>query len=364
MTIYILSSLLLSLCILVGFLLLRMQRIRNENYQLLEYLDEGIFLIDERLHICFANAGASKMIGISKRRLIHSLFPSNTPLQQSCLHLLSISRDRGEIMTDSFSTNEGRKLYIDLIAFPRKNGSGFYLILQDKSSHHKVIEMGKDFVSNASHELRTPITIIRGFAETLQDLPEISTEMLCDITEKIVRNCQRMDNLVRNLLTLADIENIDGKHFQECNFSALVEDCAHLLLSLHPEAQVSLDKDSDSLSIPADRDLLELAVMNILENAIKYSPHPASISLAIFEKEEEVQLHIRDKGIGIPAGDLDQIFERFYTVDKAHSRRLGGAGLGLSIVKTIIEKHEGAIDVTSEIGQGSTFTIHLPRSYV
>lgn len=237
------------------------------------------------------------------------------------------------------------------------------LMGQLDASHHKVLEMGKDFVSNASHELRTPITIIRGFAETLQDLPELSPEMLGDITEKIVRNCHRMDTLVRSLLTLADIENLSSARFHACELISLIEGCCHILLSLHPEVKITFEQNLENLTVPADRDLLELAVMNLLENAVKYSPAPASITITLSQKERETEFSIRDKGIGIPEGDLEHVFERFFTVNKAHSRRLGGAGLGLSIVKTIIEKHDGSISVCSKLGEGSTFRVLLPLSF-
>ena len=226
------------------------------------------------------------------------------------------------ILTDSISVSEGKKLYLDLIAAPKTRSSGAIIVLQDKSSHYKVLEMGKDFVANASHELRTPITIIRGFAETLQDLPEISKEMLTDITEKIVRNCQRMDNLVKNLLTLADIENLPETRFKQCDVLSMLDNCRHLLLSIYPEAQVEIQKSEDRIMLYADSDLLELAIMNLFDNAAKYSKPPAHIIASIEQTGDEVHLKIRDHGIGIPPADLEHIFERFYTVNKAHSRRL------------------------------------------
>jgi signal transduction histidine kinase len=220
------------------------------------------------------------------------------------------------------------------------------------------LEIGKDFITNASHELRTPITIIKGFAETLQDMPNLPPEMVADITEKIVRSCQRMDLLVKNLLTLADLENLPSLRLQECDLVALLENCQHFLQAAHPAAQLNLEKKKKgNITILADPDILELALMNLLENAVKYSPVPASISISIEKIKEKVKVCIKDQGIGIPAESLDHIFSRFYTVDKARSRRLGGAGLGLSIVKTIIEKHDGEISVASELGKGSTFTL-------
>lgn len=232
--------------------------------------------------------------------------------------------------------------------------------LQDKSAHAQIVKLGKDFISNASHELRTPITIIKGFAETLQEMPDLPKEMVAEIMDTIVRSCERMSILVKNLLTLADLENLPALRFQECDLGALLENCKDQLLMAHPSATVDIDKKKNPLFVRADPGILELAVMNLLENAVKYSTEPACISMKMEKENGRVLLAISDKGIGIPAENLEKIFVRFYTVDKARSRRLGGAGLGLSIVKTIVEKHEGEIAVSSELGRGTTFTLRLP----
>ncbi len=196
---------------------------------------------------------------------------------------------------------------------------------------------------------------------TLQDMPELPPEMISDMTEKIVRNCQRMESLVKNLLTLADIENIPETNFQSADLVLLIDNCKHLLLSVHPAVHFNFEKSSDKIMIHADADLLELAIINLLENAVKYSSAPAQITVSLEEQSQEVTIKISDKGIGIPPDDVDHIFERFYTVDKARSRRLGGAGLGLSIVKTIIQKHGGTIRATSTLQVGTTFIISLPK---
>jgi signal transduction histidine kinase len=305
------------------------------------------------------------MIGIPRQQVLGKAFyemsgKANPELLKKCRFLLESCQDKLSVLTDSILIEEGKKVYLDLIAAPKAERSGAILVLQDKSSHYKVLEMGKDFVANASHELRTPITIIKGFAETLQDLPELPRDMVVDITEKIVRNCQRMDNLVKNLLTLADLENIPDSRFQECDLVTLAELCRQVVLSVYESAQITIEKSHESILIAADPDILELAIINILDNAAKYSNPPAQITIRLVQEGDHVRVSISDKGIGISSADQEQIFERFYTVDKARSRRFGGAGLGLSIVRTIVEKHHGTISVASEPGQGTTFSIRLP----
>ncbi len=335
---------------------------RNERDAILESLAEGVIAIDEEGKVKYVNTVGSKMLQVLKRHLLGKPFPINSPLLQKCKLLLHACQENVQIVTDSIAVGDTSKIYLDLIAAPIFGQKGAIIVLQDKSSQHRVLEMGKDFIANASHELRTPITIIKGFTETLQDLPEISPEMLSDITEKIVRNCQRMETLVKNLLTLADIENIPKARFQECDIVSLVENCVHVLLTVYPDARVKIDKDREEILVPADPDLLELAIMNLIDNAAKYSRPPAQITITVQQLPDEVKIEISDSGIGIPPENLEHIFERFYTVNKAHSRRLGGAGLGLSIVKTIIEKHDGAITVSSAMGEGTTFTLLLPTT--
>jgi signal transduction histidine kinase len=247
------------------------------------------------------------------------------------------------------------------VAAPKGASSGAIFVMQDKSSHYKLLEMRKEFIANASHELKTPITIIRGFAEALHDNPDLPPETTEDVTAKIVKNCQRMTNLIKDLLTLSDIENIPHSRLIECDLHEIIEGCCNTLHEIFPTAQFNIHQQPNIDSyLVADPSLMELAMMNLIENAAKYSKPPAIIDISLETIGDNITVTIADQGIGIPPADLEHIFERFYTVDKAHSQKLGGSGLGLSIVQTIIHKHFGKISVQSEVGKGTTFTIVLP----
>lgn len=339
---------------------------KNEKESILDSLIEGVAALDAEGIIRYVNPIFAKIIGLPRRELFNKgIFsldsPKKEPLARAIV-LVKLAQQKSSVVTDSIELEEGQRVFLDLIVVPKPYKSGIIIVIQDKSSQHQVVEMGKEFIANASHELRTPITIIKGFAETLQDLPSISKQMLTEITEKIVRNCQRMDTLVKNLLTLADLEHVPESRFQSSDLVAMVNHCVDFLKTLSPEAHVKIEKRDDRIMVDANADLLELALMNILQNGVKYSHPPAHLTIELGQKGDEVSVAIQDQGIGIPTEDLSHIFERFYTVDKAHSRRLGGAGLGLSIVKTIIDKHEGTISVASTLGKGTTFTITLPKS--
>ena len=282
---------------------------RNEKEAILESLGEGVIAIDADMNITYANYIGCRMLGISKKQLMGKSFSAlvvkaKFALVDKCRKLLETCQKMSTILTDSIFLEDGKKIYLDLIAAPKQHGSGAILVLQDKSSHYKVLEMGKDFVANASHELRTPITIIRGFAETLYDMPELPREMVSDITEKIVRNCQRMDNLVKNLLTLADLENLPESRFQECDLVALAENCRQVINAIYEGAQINIEKNNEAINVDADPDILELAIINLLDNAAKYSKPPAHITIKIERIAEEARIAISDRGIGIPPDDL------------------------------------------------------------
>lgn len=346
----------------------RLMQQKQQTEAILESLSEGVIAFDTSARVTFANEASCRMLRADHHRLIGSSLarmPADSPavggLAKKCHEGVLQALQTSETIVQTWTLGEGGKIYLDLTASPLTHQSGAILVLQDKTSDYKVVEMGKDFIANASHELRTPITIIRGFAETLNDIPNLSPQMLGEITEKIVRTCGRLDRLVKSLLTLSDMENLSEDSFSSTDLFSLLENCKNLLLSLNPEVSLEIQKPDKNLILFGDSDLLELAFMNLLENAVKYSPAPAQIKvLTAMPDPKHVKIIVQDYGMGIPEKDLSHIFDRFYTVDKARSRKSGGAGLGLSIVKTIIEKHKGSIKATSELGKGSCFIVTLP----
>lgn len=335
---------------------------RNQKETILESLVEGVIAVDNQLIVTYANQTALSFFNILHSGVIGKPFALLN--QQKCFHLLAECQKQNAVLADTLQlSTDGRRIFLDIVAAPQKDLLGAILIMEDKSAHYKLLEMRKDFVANASHELKTPITIIRGFAETLQDHPELPSNTRNSITNKIVINCKRMAALIRDLLSLTDIENIPASQRIECDILNLVQTCVERLLDLFPDAIINIQNQlKEDVRLAADPNLLEQAIMNLLENAAKYSTPPAQITIFLSVEKDYIKLTIADKGMGIPKADLEHIFERFYTVNKAHSRKLGGSGLGLSIVRTIIEKHGGRIAVESELNKGTAFTLFLPAS--
>jgi two-component system phosphate regulon sensor histidine kinase PhoR len=334
-------------------------RERNNKSAILESLGEGVVAVDQMMTVTYINHMAEVFLDVKKEEMTgRSFMLAKQPLVHRMIHE---AQARKEPALAVLKVEKKPKRYLDAIAVPRGN-EGAILVLQDKTGLHKVIELGRDFIANASHELKTPITIIRGFAETLHDHPELSHEVYKEITQKIVSNCQRMETLVRNLLTLAAIdEGLPSSRLQECDLYDLVDQAKQTILTVHPHAEIIIES-APEMYLLADGDLLLQAILNLLDNAVKYSKPPARVKVLLEKSSSEVIIKVIDQGLGIPQEDLDRIFERFYAVDKSHSRSLGGSGLGLSIVERIVEKHRGSIHVESELGKGSTFILTFPQS--
>lgn len=340
--------------------------LRAEKIALLENLEEGALTVDGAGRISYINAKAMMLMGISQdkilgkeyRELHKAIAKELALLAKKLIEKVLVEKER---VHSHVVVNEVLKSHFEVIAIPIPKAEGVILLLKDCSNEQKILEVGKEFIANASHELRTPVTIIRGFAETLKDLKEVSEGMYESILEKIIRNCERMESLVKNLLTLADLENSGPLNLVPCDLIALLDECAQQILALHPDATIEQFYNQEGISILGEETLLSLAFLNILKNCVKYSHKPVFIKVIIEAREDEVYLQIEDKGVGIPKESWERIFDRFYTVDKTHSRRLGGAGIGLSIVKIIMEKHDAKIWVTSTPGEGTTFHMSFIR---
>lgn len=337
----------------------RLRNERNERDLILDALGEGVIALDASLRVLYSNKRAQGMLSLHPRELLAQ--PLSSVGHHEFHELVADCVEQREVLAINTMIADGKRLYLDVIATPTEEGA--LLVLQDKSIHYRFLQMRKEFIANASHELKTPITIIQGYAETLLEHPDMSVDLIREITEKMVRNCERMDSLVRNFLRLADIEDLPRASLKKTLLKELVERCRTYTLSVYPEAQIEIIEGAEGpITVMADPELLELAVGNLISNAAKYCKEKPRIlvKLSMTPTGDHALIVVEDNGIGIPVEDQGRIFDRFYTVDKAHSRRLGGSGLGLSIVRTIVEKHFGKVWVQSVLGEGSVFTIQIP----
>lgn len=242
---------------------------------------------------------------------------------------------------------------------------GAILVFHDITELRRLEKIRQDFVANVSHELRTPLTSIKGYAETLLEGALLDKDNAKDFIEIIYRDSDRLAKLIDDLLDLSKIESGKLKMvFLPCDILEVIKRTIKIL-----EAQakgksisVSLNVAGSLPKVVADETRISQVLLNLLDNAIKYTPEGGKVSISAFIKDKFVYVDITDTGIGIPEKDLPRIFERFYRVDKARSRELGGTGLGLSIVKHIVQAHEGQVWVESKLGQGSTFSFTIPQA--
>ncbi len=238
---------------------------------------------------------------------------------------------------------------------------GIVAVFHDISDLKKAENMRRDFVANVSHELRTPVTIIKGYAETLLDgILESDPARAIRFVEIISSHSDRLANLVNDILTLSSLESKEALlELHPLDVSGTIAKACMLLQESAVQKNIEIINESINGALPrvmADQGRLEQVVVNLLENAIKYTPDGGTIRLFTEDSGDFVRVSVADTGIGIPFKDLPRIFERFYRVDEARTREQGGTGLGLAIVKHIVQLHGGNVSVTSETGQGSIFS--------
>jgi two-component system phosphate regulon sensor histidine kinase PhoR len=247
------------------------------------------------------------------------------------------------------------------------------VVMFDITDFKRLEKIKADFIANVSHELRTPLTAIKGYTETLEEEAYESPEDRVHFLGIIKRHTDRLINIVSDLLVLSEVESRDTAfgdaaiaEVEEINLNEVIKSSLEALRSAAAEKDldVSFATDNGAHRIKASRFLLEQMFINLIDNAVKYTPDSGKIAIRISSSAGGAVLtEIEDTGIGIPKEHLPRIFERFYRVDKTRSRNLGGTGLGLSIVKHVVIMHGGKIDVHSEEGKGSRFSISLPYSY-
>jgi two-component system phosphate regulon sensor histidine kinase PhoR len=222
--------------------------------------------------------------------------------------------------------------------------------------------MRKDFVANVSHELKTPITSILGFVETLSEGAIEDPDSAKRFLKIIGDHTNRLSLIIEDLLSLSRLESFDQDIPRDwCTVEEIVNrtkaDCAGLA---HSKNVRIVDSYAGQVYAYVNQNLLEQALTNLVDNAVKYSPNDSEVRIDVRNRDGELRLSVGDAGMGIPREELDRIFERFYRVDRARSRRMGGTGLGLAIVKHIALAHGGRINVDSVLGEGSSFTITVP----
>ncbi|WP_020007007.1 two-component system histidine kinase PnpS [Salinicoccus albus] len=241
---------------------------------------------------------------------------------------------------------------------------GVIIVLHDITDIRRLEKMRSDFVANVSHELKTPVTSVHGFAETLLAGGVQDEETTKQFLQIIHDESQRLDRLIRDLLNLSRIERQEMPlNIEEVEMTALIQETAETLQgSLESKnTNLLLPQEDKAVTLEGDRDRIRQVILNLIANSINYTSEGGTVEVDLRENMNEIKLIVADNGMGIPEESLPRIFERFYRVDKARSRHSGGTGLGLAIVKHLIESHQGRIEIQSREGEGTTITVILPK---
>ncbi|MCO5108050.1 MAG: phosphate regulon sensor histidine kinase PhoR [Burkholderiaceae bacterium] len=317
-------------------------------------LPDGLVVLDRYDHVLWANDAAESLHGIfGTRRPIHHF------IRQPEFARFLEANEADSAIRLQLPRQPGRTYELRL---HRAQGDQKLLITRDVTNQAKLDAMRSDFVANVSHEIRTPITVIAGFAETLLTL-ELDESARREYLGSILKQSQTMQRLVDDLLMLSSLESSADELAPEPVdlhrlLEALLVEARALSRERHQFA-LELDGPRRVLAAPGE---LESAVRNLLTNAIRYTPDGGRISISWRVRDGEGRISVRDTGIGIPAEHIPRITERFYRVDRGRSRASGGTGLGLAIVKRIMHRHQGRLEFESAPGRGSTFTLCLPTA--
>jgi two-component system phosphate regulon sensor histidine kinase PhoR len=339
---------------------------------LLRGIMEGVLVVDARGRILMVNNALRHLLSLPPH------VEDRTPLE--IIRNAELERALRQVLEDGENTileltlpsPEGKTFEVNVVGIsPSPAGMlkedegrrGVIAVFHDITRLKELEKIRRDFVANVSHELRTPLTTIKGYAETLLE-GALKEEVASQFVQVIKRHSDRLEKIVEDLLILSKIES---KAFQLRMESFSASDLIGDVLDFIKEPlnkkkiSVSVDEIPPTLLVYGDRQYLEQVFINILDNAIKYGHERGRIIISGTERDQrEVEISVKDDGIGIPKEDLLRVFERFYRVDKGRSHDLGGTGLGLSIVKHIVQAHGGRVWAESQLGEGSTFYFTLP----
>ncbi len=340
---------------------------RNKLSVILGGMIEGVIAVNHDERVLHLNDAAGKLLQVTPQETIEKPIWEVTRI-----------REVSEILSDAISSDAElqRKLelsvspsqkFIEMHASALHDGQGelvgAVVVLHDVTKLYQLETIRRDFVANASHELKTPITAIRMLVETLIDDQSLSPEKRDQFLHRMRNQSIRLSSIVSDLLTLSRLEsNSDEQVKIPLDLRDIIRSATMSLSPMSDKKGVSVELElpDHSIEVLGNRESLGQVITNLLDNALKFTSAGSHVRIVLSEKEEQVIIEVQDQGIGIDIPDQNRIFERFYQVDKARSREAGGTGLGLSIVKHIILSHNGTVELESTLGKGSTFRVVLP----
>lgn len=337
---------------------------------LIESIGSGLLLIDSRGYINLINKSYKDMFLVRSADYLYKQYYKVIPYRQVTDLAEEIFMTEHKVIRDMTLEIKNEKKSFQVYGVPiigtNDRWMGILLVFNDITELKKLEQIRKDFVANVSHELKTPITSIKGFSETLLDGAMEDKETLEEFLRIILKESHRLQTLIQDLL---DLSKLEQHHFalnkEEFNLMEILNKATKMLEGRAEAKNIKLlfPQANEIVQIEGDRSRLTQVFLNLITNAVIYTPNDGEITVYVVEKKKKIEIRIQDTGIGIEQEEIPRIFERFYRVDKARSRNSGGTGLGLAIVKHLVELHRGTIQVESEMGEGTTFTVILHKEF-
>ena len=340
---------------------------RNRLSTIFTCMVEGVIDVDMDQNILHINEAAARLLDVGEKTSVGKPLWEIIRNQEIISALDEAIKNQSINKTQIRLSRDSVQRVVDIYAASLSDDEGApigaVLVLHDITDLKNLERVRTDFVANASHELKTPITAIRGLTETILGDDEVEKDTLIHFIERVHSQSLRLSQLVGDLMAISRLESTQAsEEFTRINFSDLVRQAVKAAQTPAEVAGHKLEAEihEGDIEIMGERQNLSQLVDNLIDNAIKYTPDPGNVSVKLWQEGGTAILEVKDTGIGISPQFQQRVFERFYRVDKARSQSLGGTGLGLSIVKNITEKHGGSVSVNSQLGNGSTFTLRLP----
>ncbi|ACB09519.1 MAG TPA: PAS domain-containing sensor histidine kinase [Thermotoga sp.] len=346
----------------------RVEVSRDNFLTILNSLSEPIFILDREGKITFLNEIARELVQgriNPEGRPYYEIFEDyyiNEMVEET---IKSEEPQEGTLVT--YVGNEKKYFHVKVIPVELKSGDKIFVILfHDVTKERKLDEMRREFIATVSHELRTPLTSIHGYAETLLEDDLENKELVKRFLKIIEEESARMTRLINDLLDLEKMEESEVNfEMKDVDLCEVVEYVYKIIQPIAEENEVDLIVECEDVVVKGNKERLIQMLLNLVDNAVKYTSlkekGEKKVWVRAYDTPDWVVVEVKDTGPGIPKESQSRIFEKFYRVDKARSRKMGGTGLGLTIVKTIVDKHGGKIEVESEINQGTVMRVFLPK---
>lgn len=339
--------------------------VNNRLEAVLKNTVNGIIMVDMDARITYANPKAQKLLamGDEYQGRKHLEVINNYDVLQAInevRRMLQPVRKEIQLFTPSEKQIEANILPISK-DIPRTYG-GVLVVLNDITELKRLERVRRDFVANVSHELKTPVASISGFAETLMNESEGNQQNVREFTQIIYNEAIRLSKLINRLLELSSLESgKSGLNIRNVDMVRLIEETVDMVKRDGEISEINIIKPAGQVLVECDKELITQVLLNLIDNALTYSPEGEPVNITLKDEGDKIKVMVIDRGEGIPEKEAERVFERFYRVDKARSRKTGGTGLGLSIVKHLVENHNGITGVEKNRGKGSTFYFIIPK---